>query len=116
MVPPVRVELVGRGAPELGEPVDRVGEDVDGRARGDEVVAQLVVREGLAHRHGDWGDVAQGFAADVVQVGQLVWVDLGDRVGVLPRGGVEEERVVGADLLAELVLDVMVLAEEVQCP
>ena len=77
MLPALRVEGVGRRAPERGKPVDGVGVDVDGGAGGDGVAAQGVGGEGLAHRHGDRRDVAQGFAADVVEVGQEVGVEGG---------------------------------------
>ena len=103
-VPAVRIEDVGVGAPEGREAVDGVGVDVDGRLGGDGVAREGVRGEGLADRHGDRGDVAEGFAADVVEVGEVVWVcgRQAGRVGARARR--EEEGVVLFDLRAEAFL------------
>ena len=116
MVPSVRVEHVRALAPEDGEAVDGVGVDVDGRAGGDVVAAEGVVGDGLADRHGDGGDVAQGLAADVVQVGQAVGVEAREAIHVVAGAGVEEEGVVLVDFGAEAGLDLRMGAEQVDCP
>ena len=75
-VPAVRIELVGPLAPERREPVDGGGVDEDGGPGGYAVAAEVVVGRVLPHGEGNGGDVAEAFAADVVEVWEAVLVDV----------------------------------------
>ena len=86
--------------------------DIDGSAGGDVVAAESVGGNGLTHGHGDGRDVAQGFAADVVEVGECVGVDGCEGLLVVAGGGVEEEGHVLFDFGAEFVLDFWVFCQE----
>ena len=96
--------------------MDGVGVDVDCSASGHVVPAELIIGKGLAHGHGDGGDVPEGFAANVVQVGQMVRVEFRQAFGVVAGLGVEEEGVVLLDLRAQAGLDLRVGGEEVDGP
>ncbi len=70
----------------------------------------------MADGHGDGGDVAEGFAADVVEVVEVVRVEFREAVDVVADAGVEEEGAIGFDFCAKTFLDFGVGGEEVQGP
>ncbi len=115
-IPPIRIKDVGVIAPERGEAVDGVRVDVDGCFGGDVIASQAVVGDGFADGHGDWGDVAEGFAADVVEVVEVVSVEFGEAVDVVAGCGVEHKWVVLFDFCADAFLDIGVGGEEVDGP
>ena len=82
----------------------------------DVVPAEAVVGNGLANGHGDGGDVAEGFAADVVQVVEVIGVDFGEAVDVVAGHRVEEEGEVLFDLCSDAFLDFGVRGEQVDGP
>ena len=90
--------------------------DIDGCFGGDVIAAQAVVGDGFADGHGDWGDVAEGFAADVVEVVEVVAVKLGEAVDVVTGCVIEHEWVVLFDFCADAFLDLRVSGEEVDGP
>ena len=90
--------------------------DVDGGAGGDGVATQHVRGDGLPDGHGDGWDVAQGFAADVVEVGELIGVHGCEDLFVVAGGRVEEEGHVLFHFGAEFFLNVWVFGEQVQGP
>ena len=115
-VPAVRIEFVGALAPEGREPVDGVGVDEDGGPGGDAVAAEVVVGRVLPQGEGDGGDVAEAFAADVVEVWEAVLVDVGQPGFLVAALRGEEEGHVLVDFLPEFVLRGRILGEEVQGP
>lgn len=51
--------------------------------------AQHVGSDGLADGHGNRRNVSEGFAADVVEVWEVVGIALGELGGVIARLGIE---------------------------
>ena len=96
--------------------MDGVGVDVDCGFGGDVVAAEAVVGDGFADGHGDGGDVAEGFAADVVEVVEVVGVEGGEAIDVVARCRVEHERVVLFDFGTDAFLDFWVSGEEMNGP
>ena len=90
--------------------------DVDVRAGSNVVAAEGIVGDELADGEGDGRDVAEGFAAYVVEVVKLVGVGGGEVVWVFPGSEVEEKGHVVANFRAQLFLDLRVLREEVKGP
>lgn len=116
-IPPAgRVEFIGRLTPVHWEAVDGVGHQVDRGASGNVVSGQGIIFDGLAHRHGDRRDVAQGFFADILQIWQQVDVGFFNVFFNVASQRVEQEGHVLANLLAEFALDVWILGEKKKCP
>ena len=74
-IPAIGVEDIGRGTPVAWGAVDGVGIHAGHGAGGDAEAGEVVVGGVLADGEGDGGDIAEGFAADVVEVGEAVLVD-----------------------------------------
>ena len=115
-IPPIGIKDVGIIAPERGEAVDGVSMDIDGCFGGDVIASQAVIGDGFADGHGNWGNVAEGFAADVVEVVEVVSVEAGEAVDVVAGCGVEHEGVVLFDFCADAFLDLGMGGEEVDGP
>ena len=96
--------------------MDGVCVDVDCGFGGDVVATEAVVRDGFADGHGDGGDVAEGFAADVVEVVEIIGVKGGEAIDVVAGCRVEHEGVVLFDFGADTFLDFGVGGEEVDGP
>ena len=116
IVPPIWIEDVGRVTPERRTAVDRVGVHGDDGAGRDVVTEETIVGGVLADVNGDDGDVAEGFAVDVVEVWEAVLVDGGEAAFVAPGLGGEEKGHVLANLAAESVLHSRVFGEQVEGP
>ena len=90
--------------------------DVDGCFGGDVIASQAVVGDGFANGHGNRGNVAEGFAAYVVEVVEVVGVEAGKAFDVVAGCGVEHKWVVLFDFCANAFLDLGMGGEEVDGP
>lgn len=92
--------------------------NIDGCAGRDVIATQSIRCDTLADRHGDGGNVAEGFSAEIVEVGELVDIEGGEggRVFALMSVGGEERWKVLFYLGAESGLDLGMLGEKVHGP
>ena len=111
VIPSIRVEHISIITPERRQTMYSVSMNIDGSFCRDVVPAEAVVGNGLANGHGDGGNVAEGFAADVVQVVKVVGVEFGEAVDVVAGHGVEEEGEVLFNLCSDAFLDFGVRGE-----
>ena len=96
--------------------MDGIGVHGDDSAGRDVITGETIISDVLAGVDGDDGDVAEGFAVDVVEVWEAVLVDGGEAGFVGPGLGGEEKGHVFVDLAAESVLHARVLGEQVEGP
>ena len=96
--------------------MDGVCVDVDGCFGGDVIASQAVVVDEFANGHGNGGNVAEGFAADVVEVVEVVGVEAGEAIDVVAGCGVKHEWVVLFDFCTDTFLDFGMGGEEMDGP
>ena len=96
--------------------MDSVGVDVDSCLGGDVIASQAVISDSFANGHGNGRNVAEGFAADVVEVVEVIGVKAGEAVDVITGCGVKHEWVVLFDFCADAFLDLGMGGEEVDGP
>ena len=90
--------------------------NIDGCFGGDVIASEAVIGDCFADGHGDGGDVAEGLAADVVEVVEVVGIEGGEAIDVVAGCMVKHEGVMLFDLSANAFLDLRVGGEEVDGP
>lgn len=76
MVPPLWIECVGSVAPKLWEPMNGVGQNVDGGPCWKVIPTEPVRAHETSTCSRDRRDVSQRLTADIIKIGQLIEVNI----------------------------------------